>query len=59
MLEKWWVPIPVGTALPLGLQLTAVRGGDGQVLRWGLSARLQRDADSLKSTADRTGPVFT
>ena len=33
------IPLPVGTALPLGLQLTAERGGDARVLR--TAARLQ------------------
>ena len=33
------IPIPVGTALPLGLQLTAERGGEARVLR--TAVRLQ------------------
>jgi Asp-tRNA(Asn)/Glu-tRNA(Gln) amidotransferase A subunit family amidase len=33
------IPMPVGTALPLGLQLTAERGGDARVLR--TAVRLQ------------------
>jgi Asp-tRNA(Asn)/Glu-tRNA(Gln) amidotransferase A subunit family amidase len=33
------IPMPVGTALPLGLQLTAERGGEGRVLR--TAVRLQ------------------
>ena len=33
------IPMPVGNALPLGLQVTAERGGDGRLLR--AAARLQ------------------
>ena len=33
------IPMPVGTALPLGLQLTADRGGEARVLR--TAVRLQ------------------
>jgi Asp-tRNA(Asn)/Glu-tRNA(Gln) amidotransferase A subunit family amidase len=34
------IPMPVGNALPLGLQLTADRGQDARVLR--TAARLQK-----------------
>jgi Asp-tRNA(Asn)/Glu-tRNA(Gln) amidotransferase A subunit family amidase len=40
------VPMPVGTALPLGLQLTAARGQDARVIRTAI-----RVHDALKRRA--------